>query len=87
MSTSLTPMGVSHTDRELGILRAEVDHLKEDIKEVKSEVKEIKADVRILISKFDQTDGGKAALWKLLMLVSTVSGVVSAAVTVIFKFL
>jgi hypothetical protein len=73
-------MGINNTERELGILRAEVDHLKEDVKEVKADVKEI-------LEVLNRDKGGKAALFKLLAAASAVGTIFGSAITIIFRFI
>lgn len=71
---SIHPMNPQH-DREIGILRTEVDHIKED-------VKEIKGDVKTLLHNQSQRDGSKKTL---AIIASIVSAVISVAVSVISK--
>lgn len=65
-----------NTDRELGILRSDVDHLKEKVDEVYSDVKHIR-------TKLDQKDGASKLL---TIMASIVGGVAGAAIALISKF-
>lgn len=76
--TDLKPMGMNNTDRELGILRAEVDHLKKDLDEVKQDVKEI-------LKSINQDQGGKATLFKLLAAASAIGSLVGTAFGILIK--
>lgn len=65
----------NNTDRELGILRTEVDHLKKEVEEVKTDVKEI-------LKKLNEQEGAKKVI---SFIMGALGVIIGALVTVLVK--